>query len=76
MAQPKDNSPPLDDKGIEQVQRIVGALLYVGRAVNNKLLLALSAIGSHQESGAVETVETIEQLLDYVATYPDDGILF
>ena len=76
MAQPKDNSPPLDDKGIEQVQRIVGALLYVGRAVNNKLPVALSAIGPHQESGAVETVETIEQLLDYVATYPDDGILF
>ena len=76
MAQPKDNSPPLDDKGIEQVQRIVGALLYVGRAVNNKLLLALSAIGSNQEAGFVETVETIKQLLDYVATYPEDGILF
>ena len=76
MAQPEDNSPPLDDKGIEQVQGIVGALLYVGRSVNNKLLLALSAIGSNQEAGSVETVETIEQLLDYVATYPDDGILF
>ena len=37
---------------------------------------ACSRVGAHQESGAVETVETIEQLLDYVATYPDDGILF
>ena len=76
MAQPEDNRPPLDDKGIERVQGIVGALLYVGRSANNKLLLALSAIGSNQEAGAMETAEAIEQLLDYVATYPDDGILF
>ena len=34
MAQPKDNIPSLDDKGIKRVQGIVGALLYVGRAVN------------------------------------------
>ena len=76
MAQPKDNSPTLDDKVIEQFQGIVGARLYVGRAVNNKLLLALSAIGSNQEAGSVETAEAIEQLMYYVATYPEDGIIF
>ena len=48
----------------------------MGRAVNNKLLLALSAIVSNQEARAVETAEAIEQLLDYVATCPEDGILF
>ena len=46
------------------------------RAVNNKLLVALSAIGSQQAAATEDTAGAIEQLLDYVATYPDDGILF
>ena len=76
MAQPEDTIPSLDDKGIKRVQGIVGTLLYVGRAVNNKLLVALSAIGAQQAAATVETEESIEQLLDYFATYSDDGILF
>ena len=48
IVQPTDTIPPLNDKGIKRVQGIVGDLLYVGRAVNNKLLVALSAIGSQQ----------------------------
>ena len=54
----------------------MGALLYVGRAVNNKLIVALSVIGAHQAAATEDTVAEIEQLLDYVATYPNDGILF
>ena len=54
----------------------MGALLYVGRAVNNKLLVALSAIGAQQAAATEETAAEIGQLLDYVATYPDDGIIF
>ena len=53
----------------------MGALLYVGRAVNNKLLVALSAIVSQQAAATEDTAAAIEQLLDYVATYPNDGIL-
>ena len=52
------------------------ALLYVGRAVNNKLLVALSAIGAQQAAATENTAAAIEQLLDYVATHPNDGILF
>ena len=44
IVQPTDTIPSLDDKGIKRVQGIVGALLYVGRALNNKLVVALSAI--------------------------------
>ena len=58
------------------MQMIVGALLYYGRAVNNKLLVGLSAIGSQQASATEDTNEAINQLLDYCATYPDDGILY
>ena len=41
----------------------------MGRAFNKKLIVALIAIGAQQ-------AVAIEQLLDYVATYPNDGILF
>ena len=74
--QPTDTSPPLNEKGIKRVQGIVRDLLYVERAFNNKLLLALSTIGAQQAAAIEETTAAIEQLLDYVDTYPDDGILF
>ena len=54
----------------------MGALLYAGIAVNKKLLVDLITIGAQQAAATEETAEEIEQLLDYVATYPDDGILF
>ena len=76
MVQPTYTSPYLDDKRIKRVQGIFRALLYVGRSVNNKLLVALSAIGYHQAAATKDTEDVIEQLLYYVATYPDDGILF
>ena len=74
--QPTDTRPPLNEKGIKRFQGIVGVLLYVGRAVNNKLLVALSAIGAQQAAATEENAAEIEQLLDYVANYPDGGILF
>ena len=76
IVQPADTSPSLYDKGIKRVQGIVGTLLYVGIAVNNKLLVALSKIGAQQVAATKETAYVIEQLLDYVATYPDNSILF
>ena len=48
----------------------------MGRAVNNKLLVVLSSIGAQQAAATEDTAAAIEQLLDYVATYPNDGILF
>ena len=54
----------------------MGALICIGRAVNNKLLVALSVIGYQQSSATGETNKAIHQLLDYCATYPDDGILY
>ena len=72
----EDTSTLLDPSGIRRVQQIVGALLWIGRAVNNKLIFALSAIGSQQASATESTNDAIHQLLDYCATYPDDGILY
>ena len=59
----EDSSPALDEKGVLQVQRIFGALIYYDRAVNNKLLVALIEIGSQQPSAKVKTQKAINQLL-------------
>ena len=54
----------------------MGDLLYVGRAVNKKLLVALIVIGAQQAAATEDTSAAIGKLLDYMATYPNDGILF
>ena len=46
IVQPTDTIPPLNDKGIKRVQGIVGALFFVVRAVNSKLLVSLRLIGA------------------------------
>ena len=76
IVQPADNIQYLDDKGIQIFQVIVGVLLTVGRVLNKKLLVALSAVGYQQAAETIETEDAIKKLLDYVATYPDDDILF
>ena len=63
-----DTSALIDAKGILCVQKIVGALLYYGPAVDNKLMVALSAIRSQQAAATVDTAAVVDQLLDYVTT--------
>ena len=55
---------------------IVGALFYYARAVNNKLLVDLSAIGENHASATEKTLKAINQILYYCATYPDDVIVY
>ena len=66
----------LDGAIIKRVQAIVGALLYYARAVDKKLLVALSTIGGQQEASTEKTNEAINQILDYCATYPNGGIVY
>ena len=73
---PANTSPPLDAAGVKRVQGIAGALNWYGRATDNKLLVSLSAIGFQQASATKATGAAIDQLLDYVATYPNDGITY
>jgi hypothetical protein len=51
-------------------------LLYYARAVDNKLLIALRAITACQAKATVATEQAVDLLLDYVATYPNDGIVY
>ena len=59
ISQPKYNSPYLYDKGVQKFQGIVGALIYVVRTVNNKLLVELIAIGDDQSAEIADTEEAI-----------------
>ena len=72
----EDNSPPLTTDQIKRVQKIVGTLLYYGRAVDSTLLTALSAIAARQSNGTQAIAEACHQLLDYVATHPNAGIRY
>ena len=69
-------SPPFPAAGIKRVQEIVGSFLYYARAVDKKLLVVLNEIGSQQAAATECTNHAITQLLDYVATYTKDGIIY
>ena len=71
-----DSSPSLDSYDNLCVHSIVGALLFYSRAVDNKLPVALKELGQQQASATPATNNDIMQLLDYLATYPRDGITF
>jgi hypothetical protein len=61
-----------------RVQEIAGSLLNYTRAVNNKLVVALSAIRARQAKVTIATAteQVVDLLLHYVATYPSDGIVY
>ena len=71
-----DDIPPLDADGILRVQSIVGALMFYGWAVDNKILVFISKLGQQQADATQSTNDTILYLLEYVATYTSDGIIF
>ncbi len=58
------------------LQEIVGSLLYNARAVDNKLLVALSAIAAHQAKAIIATEQAVDLILNYVATYPNEDIVY
>jgi hypothetical protein len=44
--------------------------------VNNKLVVAISAISTRQAKATLATEQVANHLLDYVATNPNDGIAY
>ncbi len=69
-------SPPLSTEGVKRIQGIIGALLYYACAVNNKLLATLSTLSSQQATATEAINAAMNQLLDYLTTYPDDGTTY
>ena len=70
------SSPPLDSAGKLRIQQLVGAIRYYARAVDNKLLVALSEFSQQQSSTTNDTNIDMLQLLDYLTTYTDDVITY
>ena len=58
------------------MQKNAGALLYYGRAIDKKIMVDLSDIGYQKSEATVDTAADVDQLLDYVATYPHAGITY
>ena len=74
---PEANASERLDKHLKRrIQEIVGLLLYYTRAADNKLLVALSAITACQSYDTVATEQAVHLLLNYVATYPADDIIY
>jgi hypothetical protein len=69
-------SPPLSTEGVKRIQGIIGALLYYAHAVDNKLLATLSTLRSQQATATEATNVAMNQLLDYLTTYPDSGTTY
>jgi hypothetical protein len=72
----EDTSAPLSTERLLQVQKIIGSLLYYARAVDNNLLVVLNAIAARQSNAIIRTGKLVHTLQDYVATYPNDGIVY
>ena len=66
-----DNSKPLDAGGLTRIQRMIGTLLFYGRAINSTPLVALGTLSAAQSKGTAATAQAITKLLNYCATYPD-----
>jgi hypothetical protein len=69
-------SPRLSTEGVKKIQDIIGALLYFACAVDNKLLATLSTLSSQQATATEATNVAMNQLLNYLTTYPDDGTTY
>ena len=66
----------LDKRGITRVQSIYGTFLYIARAVDPTMLVALNKIGAEQASPTTDTVQKTKVLMDYAAPQLDAIIRF
>ena len=71
-----DDSAKLNDVQTKLIQQVIGVCLYYGRAVDNTIFPALSAIASKQSTGTRRTMEERIQRLDYLATHPTAKVRF
>ena len=58
------------------MQIIAGTFLYITRAIDPTMLVALNDIGSKQASPTTDTIQNTKMLMDYAATQPDTVIWF
>ena len=69
-----DDTAKLDDEQIKLAQQVIRVYLYYGRAVDNTILPALSAIASKYSNGTKRMMAKTIQLFDYPATQMNGNI--
>jgi hypothetical protein len=68
---PLDKSPNLNKAHKKCIQQIVGSFLCYAQAVDPTIFMALSEIASQQVVPTEDTMERVNQFLDYMWTHPD-----
>ena len=71
-----DDTPPFKKDEIKKLMEIIGSLLFLGRAINNAMLMALSDLVTSQAKCNKETQEAENDILNYCATHPNSTIIF
>ena len=66
-----DTSAYLTPQETTHLQSVVGSFLYYARAVDPTILPALNEIASQQAQPTIRTKAKAQQLMDYMATYPN-----
>jgi hypothetical protein len=72
----QDETPLLSAKQCTNILTITGSFLYYSRAVDPTELMPLNDIATEQTTATEKTQTSASQLLDYLATHPDDTIRF
>ena len=73
---PEDTTRIASAEEILKVQKVVGKILYHARVVDLMALMSLSMIVSEQVKTTCYTIETMEQLLDYMVSNSDATMQF
>jgi hypothetical protein len=72
----EDTTLSLDANGIKCLQEVIDTFLFLARAVDNTMLVALGTLAAAQTKGTENTMDALIHLLDYAATHPDAAIRF
>ncbi len=64
---PPNSSPHLNAKGIKHIQQIVSSILYYAKAVDMRVLKALSLIAVQQTNAMEKAMDQCIRLLDYLS---------
>jgi hypothetical protein len=71
-----DTWPPISPADKLHLQEVLGTLLYYTRALHVTVLAAISELSTEMATGTVKTMVKLNQLLDYLLTYPEVVIRF
>ena len=76
FAESEDNTPLLTEEKIKFIQQVVGVFLYYAIAIDNTVIVPLSDIGSEQARATSKTMDKVQQLLDCLASDPNETIRY